>query len=72
MHAVENGGDGTKIDLAAYKTGIGLGVAGAKIGQCQSPTPVSLPRRYGSRAAGFFYRHQRSVFAAVHESIAAL
>jgi hypothetical protein len=31
MYAVENGGDGTRIDLAAYKTGIGSGVAGAKI-----------------------------------------
>jgi hypothetical protein len=33
MYAVENGGDGTRIDLAAYKTGIGSGAAGAKIAE---------------------------------------
>jgi hypothetical protein len=58
MYAVENGGDGTRIDLAAYKTGIGSGAAGAKIAELSTPTSLSLTRRSGSRAAGFFYRHQ--------------
>jgi hypothetical protein len=31
MYAVENGGDGTNINLAANKTGIRSGAAGAKI-----------------------------------------
>ena len=43
MYAVENEGDGTKINLAAYKTGIGSGVAGAKIVELSASNFRHLP-----------------------------
>jgi hypothetical protein len=53
----ENGGDGTRI-LPLTKRAPGQGPLVLKLQSCQSPTSLSLTRRSGSRAAGFFYRHQ--------------
>jgi hypothetical protein len=50
MYAVENGGDGTNINLAAYKTSIGWVVAGSRILGFSSL--LNLPAALAS-AAGF-------------------